>query len=194
MRRFLLLLVPLAPCILSAQSAQPPVIDVHLHAPLSPGPVDGFAGLFERYAAEMDSLNVRMAVLNGAPDVLYDWKARAPQRMIPALLAVSHSSTVLGIMLVGTITYAHAQWLNYPDGRTPRTKDGKPNLTAPAPRLNGKLDISGVWQAERSPESEYDSVLGQGFTALQPDTHERIVEIRGLCYLDARATAGWNVA
>ena len=92
---------------------------------------------------------------------------------------------LMGIILAGTFTYAHAQWPNYPDSRIPRTKDGKPNLTAPAPRLNGKLDISGVWQAERSPESEYDSVLGQGFTALQPDTHERIVEIRGLCDLDA---------
>ena len=27
---------------------------------------------------------------------------------------------------------ARAQWLSYPDSRTPRTKDGKPNLVAPA--------------------------------------------------------------
>lgn len=32
-------------------------------------------------------------------------------------------------------TAAHAQWLNYPTPGTPRTRDGKPNLTAPVPRL-----------------------------------------------------------
>ena len=36
-----------------------------------------------------------------------------------------------------------AQWLNHPDARIPRTHDGKPNLGAPAPRLNGKPDLSG---------------------------------------------------
>lgn len=45
----------------------------------------------------------------------------------------------------------HAQWLNQPDPRTPRTKDGKPNLSAPAPRVHGKPDLSGVWQAESTP-------------------------------------------
>ena len=78
----------------------------------------------------------------------------------------------MGITLAGTFTCAYAQWPNYPDSRIPRTKDGKPNLTAPAPRLNGKPDISGVWQAERSPASEYDRVMGKGFTDLQPDTHD----------------------
>jgi hypothetical protein len=32
---------------------------------------------------------------------------------------------------------------NFHDSRTPRTKDGKPNLAAPAPRLQGKPDLSG---------------------------------------------------
>ena len=31
----------------------------------------------------------------------------------------------------------------------PRTRDGKPILTAPAPRLNGKPDLSGVCEATR---------------------------------------------
>src|SRR5207237_3946694 len=79
---------------------------------------------------------------------------------------------LMGITLAGTFAYAHAQWLNHPDRHIPRTKDGKPNLTAPTARVNGKPDISGVWEAERSPASEYDSVLGKGFTALQPDTHD----------------------
>ena len=79
---------------------------------------------------------------------------------------------IIGIMFAGALTCAHAQWLNYPDARIPRTKDGKPNLAAPAPRLNGKPDVSGLWQAERNPEQEYDAVLGKGFTALQVDTHD----------------------
>jgi hypothetical protein len=75
-------------------------------------------------------------------------------------------------MVAGAFTYGNAQWLNYPDARIPRTKDGKPNLTAPAPRLNGRPDLSGLWQAERAPASEYDRVLGNGFTNLQVDTHD----------------------
>jgi hypothetical protein len=81
-------------------------------------------------------------------------------------------STIIAIMLAGAVTYADAQWLSYPDARIPRTKDGKPNLTAPAPRTNGKPDVSGLWQAERTPEREYNNVLGNGFTAVQPDTRD----------------------
>jgi hypothetical protein len=41
-----------------------------------------------------------------------------------------------------------AQWLNYPTADIPRTKDGKPNLSAPAPRTSdGHPDLSGIWQA-----------------------------------------------
>lgn len=65
-----------------------------------------------------------------------------------------------------------AQWLNYPDARTPRSKDGKPNLTAPAPRSNGKIDLSGVWQAERTPESEFIRVLGPDAVKLQVDLND----------------------
>src|SRR5215831_19290867 len=79
--------------------------------------------------------------------------------------------TALGIMLLGAVTYSPAQWLKYPDGRTPRTKEGKPNLNAPAPRPNGNRHLSGLWQAEMTPEHEYERFLGKGFTALQVDTH-----------------------
>src|SRR5262249_22533895 len=65
-----------------------------------------------------------------------------------------------------------AQWQNYRYPRTPRTKDGKPNLAAPAPRLNGKPDLSGLWQAARNSESDYTSVLGNEFAGLQIDLHD----------------------
>jgi len=49
------------------------------------------------------------------------------------------------LLLTATSFPLAAQWLDHPDPRIPRTKDGKPNLTAPAPRVNGKPDLSGLW-------------------------------------------------
>lgn len=47
---------------------------------------------------------------------------------------------------------AHAQWLRYPTPGIPRTREGKPNLTAPTPRgRDGKPDISGLWATEPAP-------------------------------------------
>jgi hypothetical protein len=44
---------------------------------------------------------------------------------------------------------AYAQWVDVPPPEVPRTRDGKPNLSAPAPRSSdGKPDLSGVWQAD----------------------------------------------
>lgn len=46
------------------------------------------------------------------------------------------------------IAAAHAQWLNYPSKNAPRTKEGKPDLSAPAPRTtDGNVDITGIWLA-----------------------------------------------
>ena len=60
------------------------------------------------------------------------------------------------LLLAATL---HAQWLNYPSPRTPRTKDGKPDLRARAPRLAGKPDLSGVWQVEPV-SGEVEKLLG----------------------------------
>jgi hypothetical protein len=61
---------------------------------------------------------------------------------------------------------AHAQWLNFPTPGTPRTRDGKPNLAAPAPRaLDGKPDLSGLWRHEITPLAELKRLYGDGIDA-----------------------------
>jgi hypothetical protein len=66
------------------------------------------------------------------------------------------------MMLIGASVCTSAQWLNYPTPGSPRTKDGKPNLSAPAPRRGGKPDLSGVWQVESSSRKELAPYLLPG--------------------------------
>ena len=63
-------------------------------------------------------------------------------------------------LIVGT-TPAAAQWLDRPWAGIPRTADGKPNLTAPAPRgPDGHLDLTGLWSGP-VPEIRVDPVDAQ---------------------------------
>jgi hypothetical protein len=63
---------------------------------------------------------------------------------------------------------AHAQWLNHPTPGTPRTKDGKPNLAAPAPRTaDGKPDLSGIWMPEPAPLEELLKFIPDGVNGAQ---------------------------
>jgi hypothetical protein len=78
--------------------------------------------------------------------------------------------TIIGMMLAGALGCAQGQWLHYPDPRTPRTKDGKPNLAASTPRAaDSKPDLSGVWIVDPTPPSEIHRVLGDDFTEIQID-------------------------
>lgn len=57
---------------------------------------------------------------------------------------------------------AYGQWVNYPTPGTPRTRDGKPNLMAPAPKAsNGKPDLSGVWHVQPTPLVEQKRLFGE---------------------------------
>lgn len=49
-------------------------------------------------------------------------------------------------MLSAMTAVASAQWPKQPTPGIPRTKDGKADLSAPAPKLpDGKPDLSGMW-------------------------------------------------
>jgi hypothetical protein len=58
------------------------------------------------------------------------------------------------LTVVALATPLSAQWVSYPTPGTPRTKDGKPNLSAPAPRLHGKPDLSGLWHTANNLPSQ----------------------------------------
>ena len=60
---------------------------------------------------------------------------------------------LIGALILGACVSAHAQWLNQPMAGAPRTPDGKVNMTGPVPRVNGKPDLSGLWQVEAEPRS-----------------------------------------
>ena len=66
------------------------------------------------------------------------------------------------LMLTAFGATAAAQWLNYPAPGIPRLQDGKPNLSAPAPKgPDGKPDLYGLWEFDRELDTtrRFDPVL-----------------------------------
>jgi hypothetical protein len=82
------------------------------------------------------------------------------------------TNAIVAVLITVAVAGAEAQWLNYRDPKTPRTPDGRPNLSAPAPRQNGKPNLTGLWEAERTPVSEIVRVLGPGIAQIQPDLND----------------------
>jgi hypothetical protein len=71
---------------------------------------------------------------------------------------MSRKITLLALLSLA----AQAQWVNYKTPGTPRTRDGKPDLTAPAPKaLDGKPDLSGVWMHELTTPAEMKRLFGK---------------------------------
>src|SRR5262245_44336204 len=68
-----------------------------------------------------------------------------------------------GLLLI-IASPAAAQWAKPRDPSVPRTRDGKPNLTAPAPRTaDGKPDLSGMWLSNLKYNADLAADLkGQG--------------------------------
>jgi hypothetical protein len=62
----------------------------------------------------------------------------------------------------------YAQWLNHPAPGIPRTRDGKPNLAARAPRAsNGKPDLSGVWHVQPTSLAEMKRLFGDDVNTVE---------------------------
>jgi hypothetical protein len=69
-------------------------------------------------------------------------------------------------LLIGAFP-ARAQWLNYKTPGVPRTKTGEVDVNAPAPRVGGHPDLSGLWLPEDNrpcpPGGCADMKVGQEF-------------------------------
>ena len=81
------------------------------------------------------------------------------------LLRIASAITLLPLMCAPV----HAQWVKVPRPAIPRTADGKPNLSAPAPRLpDGHPDLGGIWSVDNKYVRDLATDLLPGAVPYQP--------------------------
>ena len=78
------------------------------------------------------------------------------------------SLSAMCLLAVSLSLSASAQWLGYKTPGIPRTRDGKPDLTAKAPRVNGKPDLSGVWHVQPTGLAEMKRLLEEAGASIDP--------------------------
>jgi hypothetical protein len=87
-------------------------------------------------------------------------------------IAMNGVRVVIAMVCLMTATLS-AQWLSHPTPGVPRTADGKPNLTAPAPRTpSGTPDLSGLWQPAAILIGDIATNLKPGSVPYQPWAEE----------------------
>ena len=80
----------------------------------------------------------------------------------------AHRIAIAAALMMMTASVS-AQWLNYPTPGLPRTPDGKPNLSAPAPKqADGKPDLSGLWLTQGIYIGDIAKDLKPGEVPFQP--------------------------
>lgn len=93
-------------------------------------------------------------------------------------------SVVLTFLICIATGTAAAQWFSIPLPGTPRTPDGKPNLTAPTPRTAGdKPDLTGIWQPDSFSWNE---------DLVPPGTTAPMLPAAAEVYKHRVETLGWN--
>lgn len=79
------------------------------------------------------------------------------------------SGLLFSVLSIAMCSPLPAQWLHVTDSKIPRTKDGKPDLAAPAPRKpDGKPDLSGIWVADPPKLRDFAAGLKPGELPIQP--------------------------
>jgi hypothetical protein len=70
-----------------------------------------------------------------------------------------NSLVAAATVLLAFASTGSAQWAKDPANSFPRTPDGKPNLSAPAPKAaDGKVDLSGLWLPDIDPKGSSRNV------------------------------------
>jgi hypothetical protein len=74
-------------------------------------------------------------------------------------------SILASAALLFFVSAASAQWMKDPHSSVPTKSDGKPDLSAPAPRTaDGKVDLSGTWLADPDPNGSRQTVENMSFS------------------------------